>query len=84
MQLTIRMPDEYDEKINKIAHTMGLKKSDIARLAIKEYIAKNETIVQKKPYDKVSHLLGIVESGIPDLGLNHRQHILNKIRKSES
>ena len=82
MQLTIRMPDEYDEKINRIAQMMGLKKSDIARLAIKEYIAKNEGGGPKKPYQKVNHLLGIAESGVHDLGQHHRQHILNKIRKS--
>jgi hypothetical protein len=82
MQLTIRMPDEYDEKINRIAQMMGLKKSDIARLAIKEYITKNEDARPKKPYEKVSHLLGIAKSGIHDLGQSHRQHILNKIRKS--
>ncbi len=68
MQLTIRMPDEYGDKINRIAQIMGLKKSDIARLAIKEYITKNEDIGQKKPYQKIEHLIGIAESNINDLG----------------
>ncbi len=82
MQLTIRMPDEYGDKINRIAQIMGLKKSDIARLAIKEYITKSEDMGQKKPYQKIDHLIGIVESNINDLGKQHRQHILNKIKKS--
>ncbi|MBD3345909.1 MAG: ribbon-helix-helix protein, CopG family [Chitinivibrionales bacterium] len=82
MQLTIRIPDEYGEKINQLAQTTGLKKSDIARMAIKEYIERNLDGGQRKPYQKVRHLLGIAESGINDLGQRHRQHILNKINKS--
>ena len=41
MQLTIRMPDEYGEKIAALARKMGLKKSDIARLALKQFIEEN-------------------------------------------
>ena len=35
MQLTVRVPNEYGEKIVVLAEMMGLKKSDIARLGIK-------------------------------------------------
>jgi predicted transcriptional regulator len=34
-QLTIRMPDEYFEKVQQIAKASGLKKSDITRMASK-------------------------------------------------
>ena len=46
---------------------MGLKKSDVTRMAIKKFIEEygdNE----ENPYAKIKHLLGIVESGLPDLG----------------
>jgi metal-responsive CopG/Arc/MetJ family transcriptional regulator len=68
MQITIRLPDEYGEKINRIAQSMGLKKSDIARLAIKEYIRKNEIAVRTTPYQKIGYLHVIAERGISDLG----------------
>ena len=82
MQLTIRMPQEYNEKIEILAEKMGLKKSDIARLALKAFIEENLTDDGKAPYDfdKVKHLLGIAESGIKDLGQRHREHIFKVIR----
>jgi hypothetical protein len=81
MQLTIRMPQEYNEKIETLAEKMGLKKSDIARLALKEFIEENIADDDIVPYDKVKHLLGLAESGIKDLGRRHREHLIKKIRK---
>ena len=69
MQLTIRMPDEYKEKIEVLAGKMGLKKSDVARMALKTFIEENMDNDQRRPYEKTKHLLGIAESGIKDLGI---------------
>jgi len=79
MQMTIRIPDEDVSKIESIAQKMGLKKSDITRMAIRTFIDsydENKT----KPYAKVKSLLGIAESGIPDLGQNHRKFLVEKIK----
>ena len=81
MQLTIRMPDEYKEKIELLSGDMGLKKSDIARLALRQFIDENLEQDPKTPYQKVKHLLGRVESGIKDLGQNHRKHLIDQIKK---
>ncbi len=81
MQLTIRIPDEYKKKIDILSSNLGLKKSDIARLALRKFIDENLEKEQKNPYQKVKHLLGRVESGIIDLGQNHRKHLINQIRK---
>ena len=80
MQLTIRMPDEHLLKIEKLAKQMGLKKSDVARMAIKKYISENEIREDVSPYEKAKHLLGIAESGVTDLGQNHRRHLIKKIK----
>ncbi len=78
MQLTIRMPDDQMNRIEHIAKKLGLKKSDVTRMAIKKFIEEyNDSTV--KPFAKVKHLLGIVESGVPDLGQRHRDHLLKKI-----
>jgi antitoxin component of RelBE/YafQ-DinJ toxin-antitoxin module len=81
MQLTVRMPDEYSEKIAVLAEKMGLKRSDIARLALKQFIDENLDNNQSTPYQKVMHMLGSVESGIKDLGQRHRDYLIKKIRK---
>jgi hypothetical protein len=80
MQLTIRMSQEYKEKMDAIAQRMGLKKSDIARLALKTFIDDNLTDNGQTPYEKVRHLLGTAESGIKDLGQCHREYIFRIIR----
>ena len=38
MQLTIRISDEQMSRIEHIANKMGLKKSDVTRMAIKKFI----------------------------------------------
>ena len=81
MQLTIRMPDEQMSRIEYIAKKMGLKKSDVTRMAIKKFI--DEEIGEEKEiklYTRVKHLLGVVESGAPDLGQRHREHLIKKIK----
>ena len=84
MQLTIRIPDEYMSKIDLIAKKMGLRKSDITRMAIRKFVDEYGDYDEKaKPYDKVKHLLGIAESGISDLGQNHRKHLVDKIKNEE-
>lgn len=81
MQLTIRMPDEQMPKIEHIAKEMGLKKSDVTRMAIKKFI--EEYIGEKKemkPYTRARHLLGVAESGVADLGQCHREYLIEKIK----
>ncbi|GAB6058160.1 ribbon-helix-helix protein, CopG family [Desulfonatronum parangueonense] len=85
MQMTIRIPDEYMEQVQHISLRTGLKKSDIARLAIKDFLERFDLQEQEdKPIHKASDLIGVVRSGIPDLGRNHRRHILKGIKDRES
>lgn len=81
MQFTVRISDEYGEKLALIAKNIGLKKSEIARMALKQFTDQILGETQDVPYEKISHLLGSAESGIKDLGQNHRDHLIKKIRK---
>jgi predicted transcriptional regulator len=82
MQLTIRIPDEYSLKIDKLTKKMGLKKSDIARLALKQFLEENSVEEEEKPFDKIKHLLGSAESKIEDLGQRHRDYLIVKIKNN--
>jgi len=82
MQLTVRVPDEYKKKIDILSENMGLKKSDIARLALRKFIDENLKEEMETPYQKVKHLLGKAESGVKDLGQNHREYLIKKITKA--
>jgi predicted DNA-binding protein len=81
MQLTIRLPDEYKDKIDILVDKMGLKRSDIIRIALKQFIEENLRRDQRKLYEKVNALLGIAKSGIKDLGQRHRDYLMEKIEK---
>lgn len=78
-QLTFRVPKEMAEKLQEMADSAGLKKSDIARLALQGFIAQEEAADYSpsgsRPYDRIKHLIGSLDSGIPDLASRHREHL---------
>jgi len=73
------MAEEQMGKIALIARELGLKKTDVTRMAINRFLS-DYTDAEKKPYEKAKHLLGIAESGVSDLGRRHREHLLDKIK----
>jgi len=79
-QLTIRMPKEHLAQIAQLADRMGLKKSVVARLAIKHFIEGQGGNDDETPFSKARALIGVAESGLPDLGKNHRKYLINKIK----
>ena len=79
-QLTIRMPEEYFSKIEQIAKSIGLKKSDVTRMAIRKFLEEYSSDEETDLYSRAKRLVGVVESGIPDLGQNHREYFIKKIR----
>ncbi len=81
MQLTVRMPDEYTEKLNGLSKKMGLKKSDVLRLALKRFLDEDSKEIDPSPFQKVKRFLGVGQSGIKDLGQRHRHYLTQKIRR---
>jgi predicted DNA-binding protein len=79
-QVTIRIPDEDLSMIKQIAKSTGLKKSDITRMALKKFIEEYTKETEKNYYSKAKRLIGVVESGISDLGQNHRKYLIRKIK----
>ena len=80
-QLTIRLSNELARNIREAADKLGIKKSDVARLAISEYLEIANRISDNQPYEKIKHLIGAVASGVPDLGQSHREHLIERLKK---
>ncbi|MEJ5378539.1 MAG: ribbon-helix-helix domain-containing protein [bacterium] len=80
MQITVRMPDEYEEKLRSLAKKMGLKRSDIVRMAIQSFLEEYCESDYRTPYQRAGHLLGLVSSGKKDLGQRHRHYLIEKLR----
>ncbi len=79
-QITIRMPEEFFSKIEQIAKSSGLKKSDITRMAIRKFLEEYSSEEETDLFSKAKRLIGVVESGISDLGQNHREYLIKKIK----
>jgi metal-responsive CopG/Arc/MetJ family transcriptional regulator len=81
MQLTVRVSEEYTQKLNLLSKRMGLKRSDVVRLALKQFLDENSGDTYQPPFQKVKSILGVVESGIKDLGQRHRHYLIHKMRR---
>jgi len=78
-QVTVRMPDALIERLDQEAALRRRKRSEVIRMAVERFIEEPESPADR-PIDKVRDLLGSFESGIPDLGQRHREHLLRRLR----
>lgn len=58
---------------------MQRRPSDVVRLALREYLEARP--IGSKPVDRVRHLIGSVDTGVPDLADNHRAYVLESLRR---
>ncbi len=80
-QLTVRLTDELEKGVDALARRFHRKRSDVVRMALERLIREEGGIEEERPYDRVKDLLGTVESGVADLGTNHREHLKSRIRR---
>jgi len=79
--LTIRLPKDLDRELSALAKKLRLSRSDVVRMALQKFTIEFEES-GNHPYEKVKNLLGVVESGVPDLGSDHRKHLLERIKRA--
>ena len=80
-QVTVRIPDELEQELSALAQRLRLKRSDVVRLALENFVAEFRSGAQQRPYDRVKDLVGSIASEIPDLGERHREHLLARFGK---
>ena len=78
-QLTLRLPVELAGKLERSAKRLKRKRSDVVRLALNQFLEAEPAAT--RPVDRVRDLLGSVESGVPDLGQRHREHLIARLRR---
>jgi metal-responsive CopG/Arc/MetJ family transcriptional regulator len=76
-QLSLRLPAPLAKKLDRAALRMQRKRSEVVRLALEQFL---ETEVEVRPIERVRDLLGKIESGIPDLGVRHRDYLKTRLR----
>jgi Arc/MetJ-type ribon-helix-helix transcriptional regulator len=80
-QLTVRLTSELEAGIEALSRRDRRRRSEIVRLALSRFIREETGKGAPSPYDRVKNLLGVVESGVPDLGEAHREHLLRRFRR---
>ncbi len=76
-QLTVRLPADLADQLDRTAKRLRRHRSEVVRLALEEYLMAPS---EERPIERVRDLLGQVESGIPDLGQHHREHLMKRLR----
>ena len=79
-QLTVRFPRELNKALKEKAARMKRKPSEVVRIAVAEFL-QISVEPSESPGGRVKHLIGSVETGIPDLALRHREYVLKKLRR---
>lgn len=81
-QLTVRIPKNLRDALDRASRTSGLKTSEIVRLALQRHLNLSRGR-NKRPAERVRGLLGGLESGIPDLAENPRAHIIESLSREQ-
>ena len=78
-QLTIRLPEDLSEALEAASVRLQRRRSDIVRLALYRFLGLGQED-GGTPSARVQHLMGALETGIPDLAENHRAYILESLK----
>ena len=79
-QLTLRLPGALAGRLDRSAKRLKRKRSDVVRLALEQFLDFEPVL---RPVERVRDLLGKIESGVPDLGQRHREHLIRRLRRGE-
>ena len=79
-QLTLRLSGALASKLDRSAKRLKRKRSDVVRLALEQFL---DSELEIRPVERVRDLLGSIESGVPDLGQRHREHLIRRLRRGE-
>ena len=79
-QLTIRLPRELSKALKEKAVQMQRRPSEVVRMAVTEFLQIPDA-ARGRPSNRVRHLIGSLQSGVPDLAVRHRDYIVKKLRR---
>jgi hypothetical protein len=78
-QLTVRLPQDLSQALEAASVRLRRKRSDIVRLALYRFFDLDPE-GDEMPSARVQHLIGTLETGVPDLAENARAYILESLK----
>lgn len=79
-QITIRLPTNLRAALRRVSRELRRKDSDVVRMALESFLQSSPARAGA-PAARVRHLLGSLESGVPDLAERHREYILKALKR---
>jgi len=79
-QVTVRLPVDLGKALQRARRRLGRKNSDIVRLALRQFLQHGDPGAAR-PAERVRHLIGSLESGVPDLAERHRDYVLAALKR---
>jgi metal-responsive CopG/Arc/MetJ family transcriptional regulator len=81
-QLTVRLPADLSDALEKASRKSGRRASEIVRAALRDYL-NAQTKSGPRPAERVKGLIGSLDSGISDLAEQHRAYIIESLTRAE-
>lgn len=78
-QITVRLPTQLGRTLRRTSRRLGRRPSDVVRMALEAFL-QGAPPTDRKPAERVEHLIGSVSSGVPDLAERHREYVLAALR----
>lgn len=78
-QITVRLSENLGQALELAAHQMQRKKSEVVRMALEQFLQAPGGR-QQTPAERVQHLIGSLETGVPDLAERHRSYVLEALQ----
>jgi hypothetical protein len=80
-QITVRLPTALGRALRRTSRRLGRRPSDVVRMALEAYL-REAPPAERRPSDRVTHLLGSLSSGVPDLAERHREYVLAALKRA--
>lgn len=78
-QITVRLPTPLARTLRRTSRRLGRRPSEVVRMALEAFLQGAPT-TDRKPSERVAHLIGSLSSGVPDLAERHREYVLAAVK----
>ena len=80
--LTVRLPDDLEAEVDRLAATEHRTKSEIIKDALRNYVASHAQ--RHSSYELGEDLFGIGESGVSDRSATYKQRLKRRLGEKHS
>ncbi len=80
--LTVRLPDDLEAEVDRLAATERRTKSEIIKDALRNYVASHSE--RHSSYELGEDLFGVAESGDSDRSINYKERLKRKLSEKHS